>query len=405
MDTKSVNLKIHFISALFNERQRFRKICRNNEKCFTDADPNKELSTLEIFVSNPGFYGIANSIFSQLDCKSLANCRMTSKYLKKFIDNQDFWMQSQLEMLSKIDGLVSMVSLKNATGETLKYLTFLLKEVVMKGEEHLLDQLTFHEFLISSGQTDLIDYNNAMIYACEQGNVPLLSLILYHAKKNPDLINFKNDENEDKIGTPFHSACEYGGLKVVKLLIDYGIELGIDINARWLHHHPIHAAIVHDQYEVVKYLLENRTRIGLDLNVTNFEGLTPLILAYRGNYQKIVKLFEKHGYELPNFRNEALKAFYDACFNGDIHVVMKLLEKRMEIGLEINAIADDAIGTPLHAACFNGHDEVVWHLLAYRIELELDVDFYNSQDETPYQVAKARNHINVVKAFDFYHLN
>ena len=84
---------------------------------------------------------------------------------------------------------------------------------------------------------------------------------------------------------------------------------------------------------------------------------------------------------------------------------MKLLEKRMEIGLEINAIADDALGTPLHAACFNGHDEVVWHLLAYRIELELDVDFYNGEDETPYQVAKARNHINVVKAFDFYRLS
>ena len=89
MDTKTVNLKIHFISALFNERQRFRKICRNNEKCFTDADPNKELSTLEVFVSNPGFYGIAISIFSQLDCKSLANCRMTSKYLKNFIDEEE----------------------------------------------------------------------------------------------------------------------------------------------------------------------------------------------------------------------------------------------------------------------------------------------------------------------------
>ena len=134
MDTKSVNLKIHFISALFNERQRFRKICRNNEKCFTDADPNKELSTLEIFVSNPGFYGIANSIFSQLDCKSLANCRMTSKYLKKFIDNQDFWMQSQLEMLSKIDGLVSMVSLvKKRYRRNLKIPHFSIKRSCNEG--------------------------------------------------------------------------------------------------------------------------------------------------------------------------------------------------------------------------------------------------------------------------------
>ena len=408
MDTRTAKLKSHFKRALLKERQYFRKICRNNENCFKDADPNKELSFLEAFVSNPGFYGVANSILSQLDYKSLANCRMTSKCLKKFIDKQDFWMLSQIEMMAKIDGewnsCLDYVYL-NAKGETLRHLTFLSKEVKMKNEQHLLDQLTFYDYFISNGQTDLImDVGNALIYACEKGNVPLVSLILYYARKNPHII-IPNNDNEDSIGTPFHSACKDGGLKVVKLLIDYGIELGLDVNVRWLDHHPIHSAIIHDQYEVVKYLLENRTKIGLDLNVTNVEGLTPLILAYRGNYQKIVKLFEKHGYELPNFRNEALKAFYDACFIGDIHAVMKLLEKRMEIGLEINAIADDALGTPLHAACFNGHDEVVWHLLAYRIELELDVDFYNGEDETPYQVAKARNHINVVKAFDFYRLS
>ena len=78
---------------------------------------------------------------------------------------------------------------------------------------------------------------------------------------------------------------------------------------------------------------------------------------------------------------------FDACKNGNIDLVKKLLS----YGADVNAKNNDG-WTPLHYASRNGHTEIVKLLLEHGV----DVNCKNNNGYTPLHLASEKRHTEIV---------
>ena len=116
----------------------------------------------------------------------------------------------------------------------------------------------------------------------------------------------------------------------------------------------------------------------LDFNATNNEGATPLYIACKRGYSKIVKLLLLvQGIKVNQPHKSGATPLLVACEKGDHNIVSQLLAVD---GIAVNQ-ADAYSYTPLSTACYHGYDKVVSHLLNYQPTSKAKREAVTSRDK------------------------
>ena len=192
-------------------------------------------------------------------------------------------------------------------------------------------------------------------------------------------------------GTLLHSPVLYGDLEMVRVLLDYKVDVNTGRDSGWV---PLHDGstgglvarihnVVQSSTNTVKLLLEN----GADVNMRALDNSTPLHVAMEYGRDKIVRMLLEHGANVgakdKNGRtpiHEAVESWNDeslrlslehgadvgakdnkgrtpihgAAESGNVEKTRMLLERGANIGAK-----DNKCRTPLHDAAQYGCDEVV----------------------------------------------
>ena len=169
--------------------------------------------------------------------------------------------------------------------------------------------------------------------------------------KNGADANLRNKNDQ----TPLHNASN---CNIVRELIKHGASINAkddDGNT------PLHIASEHGYIPELKELLRHKA----SLKIRNNEGYTAIRLASSMGQALVVKEFLEHSITA---KKQVKKdcALHIAAINGQIEVVMTILEH----GLEVDQRDKDYINTtPLHDAVENGHIAIVKLLLIYGADI------------------------------------
>jgi ankyrin repeat protein len=126
-----------------------------------------------------------------------------------------------------------------------------------------------------------------------------------------------------------------------------------------------------------------------------FKGETPLHLASRKGYEKIVQILVEMNAEL-DVRNKAgITPLGLACIHGNTKIVKYLLKNGASPD-----ISDKARSTPLHVATTNGYLDIVKCLLSSKKGL-LTINNVDEDHQTAIFVACAQGHWKIVEYLIF----
>jgi ankyrin repeat protein len=210
-------------------------------------------------------------------------------------------------------------------------------------------------------------------------------------------VNFRRDDGE----TPLVSAAWYGDLEVVRLLLDYKV----DVNARALDNWtaiycvsngPHSGFPVTPHYgpqllpDVARLLLEH----GADVNARVDNGMTPLHIA--ADNEEVVGVLLEHDANVGAEDNRGRTPFHVAAESGKVEVVRVLLEHGANVGAE-----DHRGRTPFHVAAEYGRVEVVRVLL----EHGANVGAEDNRGRTPFHAAAEYGRVAVVRVLLEYGAN
>jgi ankyrin repeat protein len=138
--------------------------------------------------------------------------------------------------------------------------------------------------LVTEQQTKNSD-ESEIIKACLQGD--LSSFLTKFEKNNQIINNILNEENEPLI----ISAVKGGNYKIVKALIDHGIDIhSLSKNKNT----PLHLASFYGRYKIVELLIEH----GADVHKKGNLGYTPICDAAQKGYDEIIQLLINRGANL-----------------------------------------------------------------------------------------------------------
>ena len=198
------------------------------------------------------------------------------------------------------------------------------------------------------------------------------------------------DVRGDRGRTLLDSAAGYGDLEMVRVLLDYKL----DVNARdddgWS---PIHSLSYGSRSpmanfnipqlwpDVARLLLEH----GADVNARMDNGKTPLHWA---GTVEVVHVLLKHGADIDAVDNEGRTPLHKAAGRGYVEVVRVLLEH----GANVDAV-DNEGRIPLHKPAGHGNDEVVCVLL----EHGASVGAVNNEGRTPLHKSVENGQVEVVR--------
>jgi len=155
---------------------------------------------------------------------------------------------------------------------------------------------TLLDIAYSTGNVDMVKYIESKGERLSLHN--LTEKVIYTPKiyKSLDMVKYlveKYQVNMEATNiynkTPFHIACQYGTLNVVKYLV----EEGVNIEARNIYNNtPFHMACQEGNLDVVKYLVEEK---GLNVETRGFRNYTPLQFAYIKGCYKVVEYLVEQG--------------------------------------------------------------------------------------------------------------
>ena len=195
------------------------------------------------------------------------------------------------------------------------------------GQEH--KSITLEEGLATALQSDNVSAVELLL-AVSIDTHPLSLALIYKTVAMRDCNGY----------TVLHSACTWGHVDVVQLLLNTG---------------------------------------QCDITAAANDGKTPLMLAAYNKHSTIVHLLFGRSYEL-----------YDACANGQVQTVSFLL--RHGIDLSVPRASDG--WTPLMIASYKGHKEIVNTLLDSQYDI---VDAKNDREETALILACKEKHTDIVR--------
>ena len=198
--------------------------------------------------------------------------------------------------------------------------------------------------------------------------------------------------------TALHSAAWYGDLEIVRVLLDYKI----DVNARsllknWIAVHDVSKG-PHSGWTLPPHcgpqLLPDIARLLLEqvsnVNVRADDGKTPLHLAARYGRVEVVRVLLEHGASVGAEDNEGKNSLHLAAISGSVDTVRVLLEP--EHGANVSA-EDNEGKTPLHLAANSGRDEVVRVLFEHGANVSVE----DNQGRTPLHLAAISGSVDTVR--------
>ena len=236
-------------------------------------------------------------------------------------------------------------------------------------------------------------------------------------RRNGADVNVRGNDTDGK--TPLFSAAWYGDLEVVRVLLDYKVDINARSPTNWTAMHyvskgphlgwtlpphcgdqllpdiarllveqvadvnaqaddgriPLHVVAEWGRLEVMPVLLEHGANVG----AKNNEGRTPLHLAAIFGSVETVRVLLEHGANVvvEDNDNEGKTPFHLAATSGSVDTVRVLLEHGA------NVVAEDNEGrTPLHLAAISGSETV--HIL---LEHGANVAVEDNEGRTPLHLA------------------
>ena len=234
-------------------------------------------------------------------------------------------------------------------------------------------------------------YVTPLFAAMAGRHFPTVELLRYNGAD----VNVRRDDGK----TPLHSAAWYGDLEVVRLLLDYKVDVRVkarDVDnwtvMHYVSHGPHSTFPVKPHYgpqllpDVARLLLEHGA--GADVNTRDDEGSTPLYLAAENGRLQVVRMLLEHGANVGAEDNQGKTPLHGAAKAGRVEVVRMLLEHGANVGAE-----DNQGKTPLHGAVKDGWVEVVRMLL----EHGANVGAEDNQGKTPLHGAAEDGMVEVVR--------
>ncbi|VDI47760.1 blast:Ankyrin-1 [Mytilus galloprovincialis] len=208
-------------------------------------------------------------------------------------------------------------------------------------------------------------------------------------------------------------ACFKGHIKVIKLLIDVGMNINDTTNRGST---PLYMACLGGHYETVKFLLDlngQEFNSRVDTTIKDKEGWSALHLACQNGHKEtkrgwsalhlacqnghkeVIKLLIDVGMNINDPTNNGSTPLHHACFGGQYETVKFLLDLN---GQEFNSRVDTTIKdkegwSALHSACQNGHKEVIKLL----IDVGMNHNDTTNRGSTPLHKACQNGHYDKVK--------
>ena len=152
-------------------------------------------------------------------------------------------------------------------------------------------------------------------------------------------VNLSTDKNR----TPLMTACEYGHVNTVTILIEHGANVNLqDRDGLTAVHYAVRGS---QACEILSCLMEN----GADVDAKTFDDCTPLMRAAEIGDTKVATFLIEHGanVDLPD-KTGATALYYALKCPGNLCEVMSFL---IENGADINACTSYNCCTPLMMAC------------------------------------------------------
>lgn len=139
----------------------------------------------------------------------------------------------------------------------------------------------------------------------------------------------------------------------------------------------LHTACYYRQHKIVKLMIE----IGMNVNDTTNTGCSPLYLScQRGNYDTVKYLLGLNGQNLNSCVYTTIKnangwsVLHAACSNEN----KKVVELLIDVALNVNDTSNKG-STPLYLAYCRGHHDIVKYLLDLNDKtLNSPIDLYNN---------------------------
>ncbi|XP_071141706.1 ankyrin-1-like [Mytilus edulis] len=193
--------------------------------------------------------------------------------------------------------------------------------------------------------------------ACLKGHTEVVKLLME--------VGMNVNDTTNKSYTPLHLACQRGHYDTVNVLLNLnGQSLNSCVDTKmkdkdgWS---VLHTACYYGQHKIVKLMIE----IGMNVNDTTNTGCSPLYLSCQnGNYDTVKFLLDLNGQTLNSCvyttrKNErGWSVLHAACSNGNKQVVELLID----VDLNVNVTSNKGF-TPLYLACRSGHHDIVKYLL------------------------------------------
>lgn len=267
------------------------------------------------------------------------------------------------------------------------------------------------KLMLQAGATPYIENlqeRSLLFVAARSGDEEIVKLLM------ESYVNADFADDEGQFGPPFLIAVQYGGVGIVKLLLEYAtrqnlltkygqtalfraaeygrveiIELLLEEHVAYdfryeLGYTPLFIAAKNGHMGVVNLLLgKNAAR-----NTKDDLGYTPLLRALKDNNVKMAGLLlEKHIEE--DSADDSQQLLLAAAQIGHIKGVKSLLQKLSSI----REIRDKYGRTPLYIAAYKGHVEVVELLLEHHVEK----DARSRNGRTPLYMAARFGHLSTVE--------
>jgi len=221
------------------------------------------------------------------------------------------------------------------------------------------------------------------------------------------LLNVKLDVKYNG-NTLLYTACYYGNIEVVKILLQYGL----DPNVKSSGSTNLYIATWRNHANVIDELLKYNALINEPND--NTDGAPPLCYAVIQNNIECLELLLKKGADLnymPMYKSyygyNDIKSMsvclYYAILNNNMIIVSKILEKEPKV---INMICNKQ--TPLHVACYNANVDIA----SFLIKKGANVSAVNSTNDTPLDISVTGGYHLIVELlikqnviFDYQKLN
>ena len=356
-------------------------------------------SFMEQFLASPGLCHIVKNISRNLDGKSLANCRLVSQSWKVLVDNERNWLIFQLEHITnKKRTCIYEPKMKSTILEEFPEWEKVVEEFTRNQSTPKLKEFVNHMWTYFNKE-EILD--NPFHDAIKKSNIDFVNLL---ENCGIDL----NMENEDG-WTPMHSACRYGNIEMVKLMIklfstfDATIKTfdGFTIFHLAAHNSDpqilmllfdtfkfedikddydwtmFHHAVAYGSIETVQFLIASQQKIGLNIEETTNFGETIFHLAAKNQDPQVLKtILDTFFYDHEDSKDEeGFTMIHCAVQEGPKETIEFLLESRKKYGFNLEGRTHDG-QTILHLACEFRDIEIVDLVTKELMDVGSDIDFH-----------------------------